>query len=202
MVAHQKHVIHTTSDIQGAARASPQGNWPFIWFVCCHFGCGIKLLRIVPRVGKVDVYGVIRIEYHWMHKMLLFLLGRKLRAKVGAPQCIRKRCSACGACSFISSTVLFKTRITSGMWFPVIPKFSIGSMFWAVVGHDMRRAQENAVYFGLVNKQRIQRFLQDTCEWNVTSRSCCSVEKVGGWTDSAVNWLHFTTRLLPSHHVI
>jgi len=28
------------------------------------FGCGIKLLRIVPRVGKVDVYGVIRIEYH------------------------------------------------------------------------------------------------------------------------------------------
>ena len=27
------------------------------------FGCGIKLLCIVPRVGKVDVYGVIRIEY-------------------------------------------------------------------------------------------------------------------------------------------
>jgi len=37
MVAHQKHVIHAASDIQGAARASPQGNWPLIWFVCCHF---------------------------------------------------------------------------------------------------------------------------------------------------------------------
>ncbi len=52
------------------------------------------------------------------------------------------------------------------------------------MGHDMHRAQENAVYFGLVSKQRIQRFLQDTCERNVTLRSRCA-EEVGGWTDSA-----------------
>ncbi len=63
MVAHQKHVIHAASDIQGAARASPQGNWPLIWIVVAIFGCGIKLLHIVPRVGKVDVYRVIKIEY-------------------------------------------------------------------------------------------------------------------------------------------
>src|SRR5258707_11776799 len=42
---------------------------------------------------------------------------------------ICKCCSMCSACSFISRMVLFKTCITSGMWFPVIPKFSIGSMF-------------------------------------------------------------------------
>ncbi len=54
-----------------------------LWFglFVAIFGCGIKL-HIVPRVGKVDVYRVSRIEYHWMHKMLLFLLCHKLRAKV------------------------------------------------------------------------------------------------------------------------
>ncbi len=49
---------YTRRDIQGAARASPQGNWPLTWFVCCHFW-----LWDQAPVGKVDVYGIIRIEY-------------------------------------------------------------------------------------------------------------------------------------------
>ena len=98
----------------------------------------------------MSVDGIIRIEYNWMCRKLLFLLGCKLGAKViewdGASQGVCRCHSMSSVCSFISSMVLFMTHVT--MVRDTTPSDleifnrEVCSVFWAIVGHDMCRAQE------------------------------------------------------------